>query len=243
MSTLNQPSAAASLRRFATFELDLRTGELRKGGIRLRLQQQPFQILAMLLERPGQLVTREELRQKLWPSDTFVDFDHGLNTAINKLRDVLNDPANAPRYIETLPRRGYRFIYPIEGGGSTSAVISDSSTAQPSSITEDKGAEFPKPPRAVPRILFMLLQLLYLVIYVATLAKLARAEETAAWKFGQRNRDSVVGQRCARDRRASVSAERNRVRLSGGRNALPARVLGHLRARCAVGALSIPARP
>jgi cholera toxin transcriptional activator len=99
--------------RFAVYEVNLRTGELRKHGNRVRLQEQPFQVLAMLLERPGELVTREELRQKLWPADTFVDFDHSLNTAINKLRETLGDSSNSPRFIETLPRRGYRFIAPV----------------------------------------------------------------------------------------------------------------------------------
>src|ERR1700742_922302 len=95
--------------RFATFELDLRSGELRKSGVRLKLPGQPFQVLAILLERPGTVVTREELQKRLWP-DTFVDVDHNLNTAINKIRDVLGDSAENPRYVETLPRRGYRFI-------------------------------------------------------------------------------------------------------------------------------------
>jgi DNA-binding winged helix-turn-helix (wHTH) protein/tetratricopeptide (TPR) repeat protein len=102
--------------RFAAFEVDLRSGEVRKHGIRLKIQDQPFQILALLLERPGDVVTREELRQKLWPADTFVDFDTGLNSAIKKLRDVLSDSAEEPRYIETLPRRGYRFIAHVENG-------------------------------------------------------------------------------------------------------------------------------
>src|SRR5437588_8655036 len=101
--------------RFGVFELDFRTGELRKNGARLRLQEQPFQVLALLLERAGDVVTREELRQKLWPSDTFVDFDHSLNTAINKVREVLGDSASSPRYVETLARRGYRFITPLQG--------------------------------------------------------------------------------------------------------------------------------
>jgi TolB-like protein/DNA-binding winged helix-turn-helix (wHTH) protein/Tfp pilus assembly protein PilF len=98
---------------FGAYEVDLHSGELRKHGIRIRLQSQPFQILAMLLDRPGQLVTREEICQKLWPENTFVDFDQGLGTAINKIRDVLNDSAAAPRFVETLPRRGYRFIAPV----------------------------------------------------------------------------------------------------------------------------------
>src|SRR5712691_10246568 len=96
--------------RFGSFELDLRAGELRKQGVKIKLQEQPFQILALLLEQPGQVVTREELRSRLWPSDTFVDFDHSLNKAINKLREALGDSAENPRFVETLPRRGYRFI-------------------------------------------------------------------------------------------------------------------------------------
>src|SRR2546430_6111067 len=100
--------------RFGPYEADLRTHELWKHGIRLKLVGQPFEILAMLLARPGELVTREELRARLWPGDTFVDFNHGLNAAVNKLRDALSDSAEEPRYIETLPRRGYRFIGKVE---------------------------------------------------------------------------------------------------------------------------------
>ncbi len=100
--------------RFGPFEADLRAGELRKHGVKLKLVGQPFEVLAMLLERPGQLVTREELRARLWPTDTFVDFDHGLNAAVNKLRDALSDSAEKPTYVETLPRRGYRFISAVD---------------------------------------------------------------------------------------------------------------------------------
>lgn len=99
--------------RFGAFELDMRAGELRKQGIRIRLQEQPFQVLTMLLKNPGQLVTREELRTRLWPADTFVDFDHGLNKAVNKLREALGDSADEPQFIETLSRRGYRFLKSI----------------------------------------------------------------------------------------------------------------------------------
>jgi TolB-like protein/DNA-binding winged helix-turn-helix (wHTH) protein/Tfp pilus assembly protein PilF len=109
-----EPREAPQLFCFGGFELDLRSGELRKQGIKVRLQEQPFQVLSMLLERPGEVVTREELRQRLWPEDTFVDFDHSLNTAVNKLREALSDSADAPRFVETLPRRGYRFIAPVE---------------------------------------------------------------------------------------------------------------------------------
>src|SRR5712671_2898414 len=100
--------------RFGVYEVDLRSGELHKQGIKIKLHDQPFQVLAMLLERPGELVTREQLYQKLWAADTFVDFDVGLNSAIKRLRDALGDSAESPRYIETLPRRGYRFIASVE---------------------------------------------------------------------------------------------------------------------------------
>jgi len=103
----------ARIVRFGTFEVDLREGRLSKSGIRIRLQEQPFQILALLLERPGQLVTREEIREKLWAKDTFVEFDDALNTAVRKLRAALNDSADNPRFLETAPRRGYRFLAPV----------------------------------------------------------------------------------------------------------------------------------
>jgi DNA-binding winged helix-turn-helix (wHTH) protein/Tol biopolymer transport system component len=99
--------------RFGAFEIDLQAGELRKSGLRVKLQDQPFQILALLLERPGQVVTREELRQRLWPADTFVDYDHNLNSSIKKLRQALGDDSDNPRFVETLPRRGYRLIVPV----------------------------------------------------------------------------------------------------------------------------------
>src|SRR6202163_1330266 len=99
--------------RFGAFELDLRAGELHKQGRRGKLQEQPFRVLNVLLHHPGELVTREELRASIWPADTFVDFDNSLNTAINKLREGLGDSSESPRFIETLPRRGYRFIAPI----------------------------------------------------------------------------------------------------------------------------------
>src|SRR2546427_11610793 len=99
--------------RFGVFELDLVAGELRKSGVRIRIQEQPFQVLALLLERPADVVTREELRQKLWPADTFVDFDHSLNTAINKLREALGDSASSPRIVDTLARWGSRFLLPL----------------------------------------------------------------------------------------------------------------------------------
>lgn len=101
--------------RFGDFEADLRAGELYKHGVRIRLQDQPLKILTTLVERPGDVVSREEFRQALWPADTFVDFDHGLSAAVNKLREALCDSADHPRYVETIPRRGYRFIAEVDG--------------------------------------------------------------------------------------------------------------------------------
>ena len=99
--------------RFGIYEADLEAGELRKGGRIIKLQEKPFQILAILLKRPGQIVTRQELKDRLWPGDTYIDFDHGLNTAVGKLRQALGDSAENPRFIETIPRRGYSFFAPI----------------------------------------------------------------------------------------------------------------------------------
>ena len=124
--------------RFADFEVSLRSGELRRNGVKIKLQEQPFQVLVLLLEQRGEVVSREELRQKLWAADTFVDFDNGLNIAIKKLRTALGDDPDAPRYIETLPRRGYRFVAPVtayefrgEGSGDVfDAIVPATSTAQ-----------------------------------------------------------------------------------------------------------------
>ena len=125
--------------RFGVFELDLTTGELRKAGVLIHLPPQPFKILALLASRSGQLVTREEIQQEVWGSETFVDFEHGLNFAIKKIRDVLGDDAETPRYVETLPRRGYRFIYPVAamssspgGGGDAAATPAEALTPGPS---------------------------------------------------------------------------------------------------------------
>ncbi len=109
------PTDKSRVIRFGVFEVDLQESELRKSGIRIKLQDQPFQILSMLLQRPGQTVTREELQRQLWPADTFVDFDHSLNASIRKLREALGDNSENPRFIETLHRRGYRFIAPVDG--------------------------------------------------------------------------------------------------------------------------------
>src|SRR5262249_28829486 len=117
---MHAPSPTPEVRRFGAFEIDLRSGELRKNGMRLRLSGQPFQVLAELVQRPGELVGREELHAKLWSADTFVDFDHGLNNAVARIREVLDDSSGTPRYVETVPRRGYRFIAPVSNGHSAS---------------------------------------------------------------------------------------------------------------------------
>ena len=126
-----QAVRAPRLVRFGAFEVDLRAGELRKDGAKLKLTGQPFQVLTILLEQPGEVVTREELQKRLWP-DTFVDVDHNLNTAINKIREVLGDSAESPRFVETLPRRGYRFIAPVGGDGNGSEAGCDSGARQES---------------------------------------------------------------------------------------------------------------
>ena len=122
------PATGLTRLRVGDFEVDLRCGELRRNGDKIKLQERPFQILAALLERPGEVVTRQEMEQKLWPTDTFVDFEHSINTAVKKLREALGDDAENPRFIETLPRRGYRLIAPVEiveeSGSSLEAAIS-----------------------------------------------------------------------------------------------------------------------
>jgi TolB-like protein/Flp pilus assembly protein TadD len=127
----DQNSRGSQIVRFADFEVDLRAGELRRGSARIRLQDQPFQVLTILLQHPGDIVSREELCRRLWSSDTFVDFDNSLNTAINKIREALGDSAEDPHFVETLPRRGYRFIARLEG--NSAGPIRTSKTEKPSS--------------------------------------------------------------------------------------------------------------
>ena len=170
--------------RFGVFELDLRAGELRKHGLRVRLQEQPFQILVMLLDHPGEVVTREELQKKLWPADTFVDFDHGLNKAINKIREALGDSAESPRFVETIARRGYRFL--VEVKLADAAPLPNSALAtQPSPATEIGD----RPPLAgnLPARK-SLLPLPALKISVFALLLLTAA--LAIWKFHSSNRPS-----------------------------------------------------
>ncbi len=166
--------------RFGVFELDRRAGELRKSGVKLRLQEQPFQLLALLLDRAGEVVTRDELRRLLWPSDTFVDFDHSLNTAINKVREALGDSASRPRYVETLARRGYRFIAPVQNDGAQESADSSLKIQAPvDSIAMHPELEVPIPRRGVTRGLFALIQLMYLCFYLAALFRLHAIEGIA----------------------------------------------------------------
>ena len=182
--------------RFATFEADAATGELRRQGIRLKLNAQPFQVLLLLLDRPGQLLTRDEISRRLWPGDTFVDFDHGLNSAINRIREALGDSASNPRFVETLARRGYRFIAPVESIGPHSDPLPgpDAPSPQPA---EAPGPESPPPipetgildrilasPQDLPKTsypvvqsLFVLLQCTYLAFYIGALANLAEIHD------------------------------------------------------------------
>ena len=157
--------------RFGVFAVDLAAGELRKNGVRIRLQEQPFQMLAYLLEHPGEVVTREELSQKLWPADTFVDFDHSLNTAVNKLREALGDSASSPRFVETLARRGYRFLAPVEREQANEPAA-ELPVANPASAAGSCGRErpsiansdVPSPHRGLIRALFGLIQIMYLML-------------------------------------------------------------------------------
>jgi cholera toxin transcriptional activator len=197
------PQSNSRIVRFGVFELDLSAGELRKNGVKLRLQEQPFQVLAMLLERAGEVVTREELRQKLWPSDTFVDFDHSLNTAVNKVREVIGDSASSPRYVETLARRGYRFMAPVQreveresrlesegvtaaahrlNGADTTGLETKPAKAGKASaptIALHPELEVPIPRRGLTRGLFVLIQVMYLIFYVSALFRLHAIAEIA----------------------------------------------------------------
>lgn len=148
--------------RFGVFEADLDARELRKQGRRIRLQDQPFAVLAILLERPGAAISREEIRQKLWPADTFVDFDHSLNTAVNKIRETLGDSAGSPRFVETVARRGYRFMGEVswEDSAAQQAVAIQPTNPSP---------ELPDAHRGLTRSLFALSQIMYLVFYVEAL--------------------------------------------------------------------------
>jgi cholera toxin transcriptional activator len=187
---VEEPANKNSVFRFGLYELDGATGELRKGGkARPRIQGQPLEILLRLLTRPGDVVTREELRLALWPVDTFVDYDHSLNTAVNKLRDALSDSADNPRFIQTISRRGYRFIASVEVGLDGASRPAES-RPEPSVVPETPAAtpvaqrslalsdphDLPDAPRGVIQILFSLIQVMYLSFYFISLARLRWVE-------------------------------------------------------------------
>jgi DNA-binding winged helix-turn-helix (wHTH) protein len=180
------------LYRFGIFEADSTTRELRRKGVRVKLHSQPLQLLFLLLDRPGQLLTREEICRELWPDGTFVDYEHGVNSAVNRIREALGDKASNARFIETLARRGYRFVGQVE----QIALREDDSASPPmAEVLEVPAAvpagdkarlldrvlsgpeDLPKSSHAVVQTLFLLLQLMYLGFYVGTLANLAEIKE------------------------------------------------------------------
>jgi DNA-binding winged helix-turn-helix (wHTH) protein len=167
------PLASRKSAHFGVFEADLGVRELRKQGRRLRLQDQPFAMLTILLERAGSVVTREELRERLWPADTFVDFDHSLNTAVNKIREVLGDSASSPRFVETVARRGYRFLGEVqwEDAGEPQRKMEAAAVAGAAlqKNVKQSDLEIPALHRGIPRALFGLIQVMYLVFYVEAL--------------------------------------------------------------------------
>jgi cholera toxin transcriptional activator len=181
------------LLRFGVFEVDLDAGEMRKNGARIRLQEQPFQVLTVLLQNAGQVVTRDYLREKIWAADTFVDFDHSLNTAVNKIRESLGDSASNPRFLETLSRRGYRFIGSVDSiaAAAVSAPAQDSSaprrldspTSPATEIALHPELHVPVPRRGVVRALFALIQAMYLIFYVSALAHLHGVDRVAGSVF------------------------------------------------------------
>jgi DNA-binding winged helix-turn-helix (wHTH) protein len=173
--------------RFGVFEADEAAGELRKHGLRIKLHSQPFKVLLLLLERPMGIVTREEMRQRLWGMETFVDFDHGLNTAVNKIREALADSASVPRYVETVSGKGYRFLAPV----TLLSPASDSDAGQrigappePLSATGFSAGtllttpdELPTASRVLVRTLLLLIQTMYLAFYIGALANLTEIDE------------------------------------------------------------------
>jgi DNA-binding winged helix-turn-helix (wHTH) protein len=181
-----------ALYRFGVFEVDPVMGELRRRGVRVKLNAQPFQVLSMLLERPGETLTREEICRELWPDGTFVDYEHGVNSAINRLREALGDKASNPRFVETQARRGYRWLAPVERI-EQDAVSSTGTVLQPSvegrqSISEGPQDGFldrflasqqdlPMSSHAVVQTLFLLLQFMYLGFYIGALCNLAEINE------------------------------------------------------------------
>src|SRR6201987_136745 len=173
--------------RFGVFELDLHSGELRKHGLRVRLQEQPFRFLEMLLERPGEVVTREELQKRLWPADTFVDFDHGLNKAINKIREALGDSAESPRFVETVSRRGYRFLAEVKDADAA-PVRSPEPAIQPHQ--PQPAAEAPERPNLPGKVAEFKNSSLSYAWKISVSVLLLMAASLAIWKLHSWNRPS-----------------------------------------------------
>jgi cholera toxin transcriptional activator len=172
--------------RFGVFEADAATGELRRQGVRIKINAQPFQVLLLLLEQPGSLLTREQIAHTLWPDGTFVDYEHGVNSAVNRIREALGDSAGSPRFIETLARRGYRLMVPVESIGNSAVSDSLSPSLPSASPTIEPGLftnilatteELPTASHSVVRTLFALLQLMYVAFYVGALANLPEIEQ------------------------------------------------------------------
>jgi cholera toxin transcriptional activator len=184
-------SPQARLYRFGVFEADPTLGELRRQGVRIKLNAQPFQVLSLLLDRPGELLTREEISRELWPDGTFVDYEHGVNSAVNRIREALGDTAGNPRFVETLARRGYRFVAPVEKIGlieDPPPATTDLPAPQQSSAPLEPEAgllsgvlasphELPRTSQPVVQMLFVLLQGMYLGFYVGALANLAEIDD------------------------------------------------------------------
>jgi cholera toxin transcriptional activator len=206
----NSESRAGRRYRFGVFEADAATGELRKQGMRVKLNAQPFQLLCMLLARPGEVLAREEIARELWTGDTFVDFEHGVNSAINRIREALGDTAANPRFVETLARRGYRFVAPVEQiGNGTEAQLaraeSASTAAQTPAHSPEAGVEISRSdptlveveparrsrilstPEELPIVshpivqtIFVLFHLMYLGFYIGALANLGEIDDLMA---------------------------------------------------------------
>jgi cholera toxin transcriptional activator len=192
LAHMTDPRTAARYR-FGAFEADGATGELRRQGLRIKLNAQPFQVLALMLERPGELLTREEISRELWPDGTFVDYEHGVNSAVNRIREALGDTAGNPRFVETLARRGYRFVAPVEriGGSTDSPAVSEppvpieqEQVAEPADLEAgllsgilSSAHELPKTSYSVVQTLFVLLQVMYLSFYVGALGNLVEIED------------------------------------------------------------------
>ena len=178
-------SLPARLYRFGVFEVDPVASELRRQGVRVKLNAQPFQMLLMLLARPGELLTREEISRALWPDGTFVDYEHGVNSAVNRIREALGDRAGNPRFVETLARRGYRFIAPVERIGTAPEVIPELQPHPSPALTFEgvfdsvlpAAEDLPSAPHRTVQTLFILLQAMYLGFYIGALANLAEIED------------------------------------------------------------------